>query len=53
MNLKPFNQVTRDYNRIPLLREVFADLETPLSSNIKLADDPYTYLYESVQGGEK
>ncbi|MDH3691716.1 MAG: anthranilate synthase component I [Gammaproteobacteria bacterium] len=41
------------YNRIPLMREVLADLDTPLSTYIKLASGPYSYLLESVQGGEK
>src|SRR5512143_345575 len=41
------------FNRIPLLREVLADLDTPLSTYLKLADAPYSYLFESVQGGEK
>jgi anthranilate synthase component 1 len=41
------------YNRIPLMREVLADLDTPLSVYLKLADGPYSYLFESVQGGEK
>lgn len=41
------------YNRIPVMREVLADLDTPLSAYLKLADEPYTYLLESVQGGEK
>ncbi len=41
------------YNRIPVMREVLADLDTPLSSYLKLADGPYSYLLESVQGGEK
>lgn len=41
------------YNRIPLLREALADLDTPLSAYLKLADGPYAYLFESVQGGEK
>lgn len=40
-------------NRIPLMREVLADLNTPLSTYLKLADGPYSYLLESVQGGEK
>ena len=40
------------YNRIPLVREVLADLDTPLSTYRKLADGPYSYLFESVQGGE-
>ena len=53
MNLKQFNKIRRDYNRIPLVREVFADLDTPLSAYLKLADEPYSYLFESVQGGEK
>jgi anthranilate synthase component 1 len=53
MNLKQFNTIRRDYNRIPLVREVFADLDTPLSTYLKLADESYTYLFESVQGGEK
>ena len=41
------------YNRVPLVREVLADLETPLSAYLKLASAPYSYLFESVQGGEK
>jgi len=41
------------YNRIPVTLETFADLDTPLSIYLKLADAPYTYLLESVQGGER
>lgn len=41
------------YTRIPLVREVLADLDTPLSTYIKLADGEYTYLFESVSGSEK
>ncbi len=41
------------YNRIPVVREVLADMDTPLSSYLKLARGPYSYLFESVQGGEK
>ncbi|WP_089687317.1 anthranilate synthase component I [Billgrantia gudaonensis] len=41
------------YNRIPVTREVLADLDTPLSTYLKLADSPWTFLLESVQGGEK
>ncbi|OBX34025.1 anthranilate synthase component 1 [Halomonas elongata] len=41
------------YNRIPVTREVLADLDTPLSTYLKLADAPWTFLMESVQGGEK
>lgn len=46
------------FNRIPLMREVLADLDTPLSVYLKLARDDdgnrrYSYLFESVQGSEK
>ncbi len=41
------------YNRIPVVCEVLADLDTPLSVYLKLVDGPYGYLFESVQGGEK
>lgn len=41
------------YNRIPVMREVLADLDTPLSCYLKLASGAYSYLFESVQGGEK
>ena len=40
------------YNRIPVAREVLSDLDTPLSVYLKLADGPYAYLFESVEGGE-
>src|SRR3990172_8718508 len=41
------------YNSIPLVAETFADLDTPLSLYLKLANQPYSYLLESVQGGER
>lgn len=41
------------YNRIPLACEVLADLDTPLSVYLKLAQGSSSYLFESVQGGEK
>lgn len=41
------------YNRIPITRAVLADLETPLSCYLKLARGRYSYLLESVEGGEK
>ncbi len=45
--------IQQGYNRIPLVREVLADCDTPLSAYLKLANQPYTYLFESVVGGEK
>jgi anthranilate synthase component 1 len=41
------------YNRIPLVLETLADLDTPLSIYLKLANCPWSYLLESVQGGER
>ncbi len=40
------------YNRIPLARELLADLDTPLSCYLKLANGAFSFLLESVQGGE-
>jgi len=54
LTTKQFTQLFQaGYNRIPLLREVLADRDTPLSAYLKLAKGPYSYLLESVQGGEK
>ncbi len=46
-------QVAAGYNRIPLVQELLADLDTPLSLYLKLANQPFTYLLESVVGGER
>ncbi len=43
----------QNYSHIPLVHEVLADLDTPLSAYLKLANAPYSYLFESVHGGEK
>jgi len=58
MNEQQFNELARQgYNRIPVVREVLADTETPLSTYLKLCrgrgHGKYSYLFESVQGGEK
>jgi anthranilate synthase component 1 len=42
----------KGYNRVPVYRSVLADLDTPLSVYLKLADKPDAYLFESVEGGE-
>lgn len=48
---------SQGYNRIPLMLEAFADLETPLSLYLKLAhtqdNGQYSFLLESVVGGER
>lgn len=54
MTPNDFNRLASEgFNRIPVAREVLADLDTPLSTYLRLADAPYSYLLESVQGGEK
>ena len=54
INESEFNRLADlGYNRIPVTLETFADLDTPLSIYLKLANGPYTYLLESVQGGER
>jgi anthranilate synthase component 1 len=54
MNKSTYDSLAaQGYTHIPLAREVLADLETPLTTYLKLADAPYSYLFESVQGGEK
>lgn len=44
--------VEQGYNRIPFVRRILADLDTPLSAYLKVGQGRYTYLFESVQGGE-
>ncbi len=54
INQTEFNALAKQgYNRIPLVLETFADLDTPLSLYLKLANQPFSYLLESVQGGER
>ena len=54
MNEQEFQRLAAEgYNLIPLVLETFADLDTPLSVYLKLANRPYSYLLESVVGGER
>ncbi len=46
-------QAAEGHTHIPVVREVLSDLDTPLSVYLKLADGPNTYLFESVEGGER
>ena len=43
----------KGFNLVPVSREILADLDTPVSAYMKLSGSPYSYLLESVQGGEK
>lgn len=40
-------------NLVPVYREISADLETPVSAYLKVARPPYSFLFESVEGGER
>jgi anthranilate synthase component 1 len=40
-------------NMVPIYREINADLETPVSAYLKVARPPYSFLLESVEGGEQ
>ncbi len=57
MQREEFNALAKQgFNRIPLVKEVLADLETPLSLYMKLTQEfgkKNTYLLESVLGGER
>jgi len=55
MNQQDYDSLAeRGFTHIPVVHEILADLETPLSAYLKLADGPYSYLLESAaQGGEK
>jgi len=57
MHREEFNALAEQgFNRIPLIKEVLADLETPLSLYVKLSQafgTKNTYLLESVLGGER
>ena len=41
------------YTHVPVVREVLADLDTPVSTFLKLSNKPFSYVFESIQGGDK
>jgi len=53
LSFAEFERLAREYNAIPLCREVEADLETPVSAFIKLHRGGRGFLLESVEGGER
>ncbi|MEW6234227.1 MAG: anthranilate synthase component I [Candidatus Omnitrophota bacterium] len=53
-SLEQFKELAAKGNTIPVCKAIMADLETPVTAFIKLAqDDPYAFLLESVEQGEK
>ena len=43
----------RQYDIIPICREVYADIVTPITLLRRIAEEPPFYLLESIEGGEK
>ncbi len=50
--LEQFRNLAQTANLIPVYREISADLETPVSAYLKTERPPYSFLLESVEGGE-
>ena len=51
--LEQVKQLAHKGNLIPICREINADLDTPVSAYLKVARPPYSFLLESVEGGER
>jgi anthranilate synthase component 1 len=52
-SIEEFKEKTKDYNIIPVYREILADLDTPVSAFRKINKSAYGFLLESVEGGEQ
>jgi anthranilate synthase component 1 len=48
-----FRELAGRGNLVPVYREIIADLETPVSAYLKVARGEYSFLLESVEGGER
>ena len=51
--LEQVKRMTGQGNLVPVYRSINADLETPVSAYLKVAQGPYSFLLESVEGGER
>ena len=52
-SLEEFKKLAKSGNLIPVYKEILADLDTPVSAYMKIGDGDYSFLLESVEGGEK
>ena len=52
-DLEQVKELAHKGNLIPICREINADLDTPVSAYLKVARPPYSFLFESVEGGER
>ena len=50
---KEFIKLAKKGNVIPVYREILADFETPLSAFAKIDKGEFSYLLESIEGGER
>ncbi len=48
-----FLELSRNGNLIPVYREIMADMDTPVTAFLKLDDGRFSFLLESIEGGEK
>ncbi len=51
--LEEVKKLSKDGNLVPVYREIVADLETPVSAFLKINRGGYSFLLESVEGGEQ
>jgi len=51
--LQDVKKLSQDGNVVPIYREIVADLETPVSAFLKVNRGGYSFLLESVEGGER
>ena len=51
--LDEVQELAKQGNLVPVYRDVNADLESPVSAYLKVARGPYSFLLESVEGGNR
>ena len=51
--LEQVKELAAEGNLIPVYQEINADLETPVTAYMKVAKGPYSFLLESIEGGER
>ena len=51
--LQDVKKLSKDGNIVPIYREIVADLETPVSAFLKINRGGYSFLLESVEGGQR
>ena len=52
-DIETFNKLAQQGNLIPVYREIMADMDTPVTAFKKVDDGHYSFLLESIEGGEK